>query len=323
MEVPSIQYVSTRTELKLVKVYEVEQPGLPSLIFVHADDMPIVGKCNAIRKQVQLSEPVLTMQLQVPIMTYRLRCNELDEAYRIFAHYGLFCAASLDFDATNALPSTDTNFMHEMTFDVIDLQALFDAYPVTFNRYQLLQQLSFDIAEYDQDGRRLDIQSINSTTSYAKLTTRLSLRLNQLTILAVDTQGRSITKYLSDTSGIAEESMQCYCRVKLESKDGAGGVLDRYEITASTPNADDSPLVVVLPNLALGAKVATVYTKYIVDINTTGDTVELENKIILTDEQLAGLMLKFGLGTGMDINDLLARIEQQQVVINAYAQRHY
>lgn len=319
----SIDSTEHFARLTSIKVYEVAQQAQPAMIFFSTPDMPDIDDCKVLRTDLQLNDPVVEATLEVPYIRYVFRTNDMSNMHRVFAHYGKLRAGSYDFDALDCLASSNTDWLYEYQFIAIDLLRLLADNAELFAKYYLVQQLSFTVAEYDTDNRRLDIAAQNSYTNYDKLTTSLTLHLNELTIKCTDTAGKSASRHLSELSGIAEESMQCAADIQLTTYDTAGEVISRYHVLAANPDYSDAAMHVAFPAVDRTSIAGDIQVKYIIEIGTTGDVITILNRMVLTDEQLANLMLKFGTGAGLDISDLLAIIERQQVDLAYYVQQEY
>lgn len=319
----SITKLSRSTVNCRLRVYEIAQTSGPALIYFSIPSIPDIADCKVMKSDLVLPEPVIDAVIDVPIIQYAFRTNVMSYDCRLYVHYGMFRAGGFDFSAIDCLASSDTTWLYEYDFAGIDIPALLANNTELFSNYQLLQQLAFTIAEYDSSARRVDIDSQNSTTSYDKLTVSLNLHLNELSVKCTDTAGQSVCTHLSKLSGIAEESVQCAAEVSLKTYATDGSVLNSYNVLIANPDYSDTTMAVALPSVSRESIAGDIRVKYIVEIGTTGDVITVNSRLVLTDEQLANLMLKFGLGNGLDISDLLAIIEAQQRQLKEYVTIEY
>lgn len=311
---------STTTQ---VAVHELEQIGQPSIVYLRVAELPDADKCKAVKADLVLPAATFTEQMVVVFDHYVLRTSNLDEAYRLYAHYGLFRAASFDFDAADTIASSDTNYLYELSFKVINVQRLINDNARYFAGYYVQQQISFDIGEYDSNNRRLDLVSYHSSNEYDKLSTRLRLDKNVLSVQCLDTNGRSASQHLAEQANVAEETIQCSCIVRLKAIDVTGATLTSYSLLAANEDYSDNILQVALPSVNNKTAAAEISISYIIEIMTTGEVITMSNRIILTDEQIANLMLTYGLGKGLNIDDLLEEMLRQQATLKQIALRRY
>jgi len=318
-----IKLLSTHTKRTTVRVYEIEQPSAPSIIYFAIDDIANVDKCKAVRSDLVLGDPVLQATVDVPIQHLVFRTNYIEDVARIYAHYGLFRAGGCDFTAADCRASSDTAWMLQYEFDIIDLPELLADNADVFANYKLLQQLSYEIAEYDTDNRRTSLASKASTTAYDRLTVRLVLNKNLLTIACQDTAGRSAATHISSLTGIAEETIQCAAEIRMQALTSTGIELSTYNVLVAHADYSDSAIEACLPAVPSGTAIVAINVKYIIEVNTTGDVITVSSKLMLTDQQIANLQLIYGVDSGLQLDDLLNVIEAQQVQLRDYLTRTY
>lgn len=318
-----ITLLSTSVKRCTVKVYELEQPSAPSIAYFAIADIANVDKCKAVRSDLVLGEPVLTADIDVPLQHFAFRTNDIDNVCRIYAHYGLLRAGGCDFTAADCKASTDTTWMLQYDFSIIDLPELIADNPEVFKNYRILQQLAYEVAEYDTNNRRTNLLTKANVSGYDRLTTRLALDKNLLTISCQDTAGRYAATHIANLTGVAEESIQCAAEVCMQSMTATGVELSAYNVLVAHTDYDDAPIEACLPAVPNGTSIVAIKVKYIIEINTTGDTITVASKLMLTDQQISNLQLVYGVDSGLQIDDLLNIIESQQVQLRGYVTRTY
>jgi hypothetical protein len=256
---------------------------MPSLI-------PEVGYCGIMLNDLDLASltSVLTVSGNIRVNKFKVFANNLTDAYKIYAHYGNIRAGGLAFTSFDTVASSNPDYIFETSFYAIDAQALFKQFNSLSTRYDLTQQISFDIATYVSE-RRTDITVNRNNNLYPKLNTVLSLVANDLQIQCIDTTGVAASEHIANALGIAEATMTSTVKLTLSGIDNSGSEI--YQKSAIIANLDytDEKLAYTLPSIPDTVVALQVYAYYIVSIETLSETMTFTNTMVLTDEQIAQL----------------------------------
>ena len=293
-----IEYLGNFQRYGLLSVYELQNAGLPSTIYMslHTDSdvqVPITPLCSV----NQMSNEDFAAALPVPsvqvyksftINKYRVYTDTAIDDCIIYAHYGLIRAGGVQFALIDMVASDKSEYLYMLDFYAIDIPNAVIVAKDALQQYNLVQPLSFDMANY-VNGHRESLQVTKNTNAYAKLLTKMSLVGNDLTVTCQDAAGVSAATHIARVLGIAEESIVITCKVQVRGIDNAGNNVFNYELIAANADYGDAAMHIILPALSSNAVAAQVSIDYILNLQTIGETLHLYDKIILTDEQVVML----------------------------------
>lgn len=285
----SIQLVASFDVTTTVSVYELTNAGNPSNIYFAFDDIPNNGICRVNSALMLPSEPVFSTMANVRMQKFLVQCNDISDMLQLYIHYGLFRCGGVDVTAAELLASSDDNYMYQFYAYAVDLPELIRNNGQLNAMYTIVQQLSFDIANYT-DAKRVSLTAMHSNDMYPKLRSYLAVDGNYLTIECKDTDGYDAAKHISRALGVAEETVTAGCYVRYTCIDENQQLLfdKRHKVANEDENA--SAILTYLPLLdeaAVGLKIAIDYYVY---VYTLGITLTFSNAMILSDEQLAPLI---------------------------------
>lgn len=293
-----IQYIGSFNRTGTLMVYELSNPGLPWTIYMSLStdiepELPITPPCKVslqTSEEFQASLPAPSQQIYgtFGVNKYRVLANSVAEVTNIYAHYGLIRAGGIVFSVTDMVAASDDNYLYEVEFYALDIPRAFAVFESQLSMYNLVQQLSFDVGSYEQ-GRRTALNVIRTTNLYPKLLTSLMLDVNDLSIICKDTSGVGAAKHIAMTMGIAEESISVTCNVQLIGLDHEGATKLNYSIIAANPDYGDETMHVILPMVNSDIIAAQVNIEYLLELQTIGEIIRINNTLVLTDEQLAQL----------------------------------
>lgn len=293
-----IQYIGSFNRTGTLMVYELSNPGLPWTIYMSLStdiepELPITPPCKVslqTSEEFQASLPAPSQQIYgtFGVNKYRVLANSVAEVTNIYAHYGLIRAGGIIFSVTDMIAASDDNYLYEIEFYALDIPRAFAVFESQLSMYNLVQQLSFDVGSYEQ-GRRTALNVIRNTNLYPKLLTSLMLDVNDLSIICKDTSGVGAAKHIAMTMGIAEESISVTCNVQLIGLDYEGATKLNYSIIAANPDYGDETMHVILPMVNSDVIAAQVNIEYLLELQTIGEIIRINNTLVLTDEQLAQL----------------------------------
>jgi hypothetical protein len=293
-----IEYLGNFQRYGLLSVYELQNAGLPSNIYMSLQtesdvSVPITPLCTVNQMSNEdfaaaLPEPTLQVYKSFTINKYRVYTDKTIDDAIIYAHYGLIRAGGVQFTLVDMVASDKSDYLYMLDFYAIDIPNAFIVAKDVLQPYSLVQPLSFDMANY-VNGHRESLEVTKNTNAYAKLLTKMSLVGNDLTIACQDAAGVSAATHIARVLNIAEESVVITCKVQVIGIDNAGNKVFNYEIIAANGDYGDSPMHVILPGLPDKAVAAQVSIDYIASLQTIGETLHLYDKMILTDEQVVML----------------------------------
>ena len=294
----TIQYIGSFEQAGTLLVHELANAALPWTIYLSLKDdalftLPdtslggVALQSNA-DFAMTLPEPVLQFTGVFKVNKYRLYANSLTDVTNVYAHYGLLRAGGIQFSIADTIASEHSDYLMQIDFYALDLPVICQVYKQHLSNYPLVQQLSFDIAGY-VNGRRQNKEVIRYTNLYPKLLVNAKLSGNDLLITCKDTNGLSAARHIAESLGIAEETVSATAEITMIGLDIAGQVSQKYQLLAAHANYSDDPLHVVLPKLQPNIVAVQVSVDYLLNLQTIGETIRLNNSIVLTDTEVSNL----------------------------------
>lgn len=236
----------------------------------------------------QLFRQVSTYSGLIPYQKYRIYCNSISELKIISAHYGSYYCGGIEFRLSNLIASDNTDYAYMIDFSVINLPLLLEYAKFANVDVNLVQHLSFDIADY-ADNRRTSIFTIQSDNTYSRLTMTLSLIDNELQISCKDTRGKSVSEHISEDLGLSDTTMECTAKIQMQCINEEGSNVQSYNILAANINYNDDTIAICMPSIVDDAVACSIYVTYNISLYTLSNNITLTSQLILTDEQISNL----------------------------------
>lgn len=293
-----VKYLGEFFKQGVLSVYELDNPGSPSTIYVTFKDdehtLGITPLCKVTSQsnadfEASMPAPSLEVTGEFKFCKYAVFANNpVPDNVIINAHNGLIRCGGTQFTVADLLASSNDKFTYETTFNIIDMQYACTANAQLSKAYNLTEQLSFDIAGYT-NGRRTSLDAVHTVDAYPKLAVGLSLTGNDLLISCTDTVGVGAAKHIAMSLGIAEENISVTSKITLRGIDKTGQLASLYSIIAANPDYSDEPMHVILPKQPMTVIAVDVTVDYALELHTIGEIVTLRGKLALTDEQIGSL----------------------------------
>lgn len=290
-----VVYLGSFTVPGTISIYELINANGPATIYFALTDANDTLPATPLCKIQQLSNAQFAANLPAPaqqfyanctLKKYRMYLVDVESDGIIYAHYGQLRSGGLSFTSADILASDKDEYVGYVDFYSIDMQSLYQGEGNLSSKYPLVQQESFDIARYE-DGKRADMNTLQSDSAYPKLLTTMQLSGNDLLLTCKDTSGADASTYLARMLGIAETAMNVYCKVTVVGMDAADNIDMLFEQIIANADRGDGPMHIILPKIANDIVAVRIYTEYTIEIQTIGETLIVNNELVLTDEQIA------------------------------------
>lgn len=292
-----------------VRLYEISRPGLPAICYTQVDGLPDVQVSDSL-SMLDLSKltPEADFMANISILVFEIKAKSLPELVNVYAHNGLVRAGGARLRSSDFSLTGQGDYAVSAVFRCADLRLLSRTSSSHFDHWPIVQQLSFDITEFNADKLASKL-SIRNTSLYAKLAVQAELVLGDLSIVCNDSDGLSAREHVALQTGIAVPSMRVNAEVRLSGFDATGQLVSDYKVIVANPDYSDDPISLALPRVSKNVVVARLDVQYNIELTSIGETLTLTDSAVLTDSTLATLRqltiydLQGGASIGFTVKD--------------------